>query len=70
MPNGFDKRLAGLRRNRSGALISQWWSGNGQPLGGSKRPFRAAGSSQEEFAGGLRSTDPLFYKWNGGEQRG
>jgi large subunit ribosomal protein L17 len=33
------------------------------------KPFRAAGSGQEELAGGLRSIDPLFYNRNGGEQR-
>jgi len=59
----------GWRRIRPVALISQWWLGNGQSLGRSKRPFRATGSGQEELAGGLRSVEPSFYKRSDGEQR-
>jgi len=59
----------GWRRIRPVALISQWWLGNEQSLGRSKRPFRATGSGQEELAGGLRSVEPSFYKRSDGEQR-
>jgi len=66
---GSKRRSAGQRRDRSGALIFQRWPGNGKSLEGSERPFRAAGSSRGELAGGLRSAEPSFYKRSGGEQR-
>jgi len=66
---GSKRRSAGQRRDRSGALIFQRWPGNGKSLEGSERPFRAAGSSRGELAGGLRSAEPSFYKRSGWEQR-